>query len=261
MNIKTIRLVIVQPPVSKRPSEWDTPVDEMEVFRKQVTAAGQHALAVATIEKPDAYVHHQRPGEEQCEYCKGKANCTKYAALVGDTVFGSLEKLGDQETKPYEPHDVNLIASYYLKLKMIRDWCDAISEEAERMAKDGTITAEAHGLKFVREMRGVRRAWANESEAEQALLKSLNKADVYNLKLISPTDAEKKLKDKPRTWKKFEELIIKSDGSLKLVHISDKREAVSVAPNSDGFEDISDEQPTPVQTPAPEPVVDIDDLL
>jgi hypothetical protein len=56
---------------------------------------------------------------------------------------------------------------------------------------------------------------------------------------VSPTQAEKLLKDSPRRWRKVSGLIQRNDGKPTLVSESDKRPALN--PASD-FEPIKDEE-------------------
>jgi hypothetical protein len=75
------------------------------------------------------------------------------------------------------------------------------------------------------------RKWDNEKAAEE-LLKSmrLKQHEMYNFKIISPTDAEKLLKDTPKRWKRLNKpgIITQSDGSLSIAPESDPRPAVVI---------------------------------
>ncbi|MEQ1742740.1 MAG: DUF2800 domain-containing protein, partial [Candidatus Nitrotoga sp.] len=77
------------------------------------------------------------------------------------------------------------------------------------------------------------------------LLKSMRiKHDVmYDYKLASPTTLEKQLKAGaigPRQWPKLQDMIVRSEGSLKLVVESDKRPAVQVMPALDDMPDLNE---------------------
>jgi hypothetical protein len=69
----------------------------------------------------------------------------------------------------------------------------------------------------------------SDTEAEQ-LFKSfrMTTEEMYDLKLISPTTAEKRLKEHPKRWHKVIPLITQSDGALSVASESDKRPAVTV---------------------------------
>jgi hypothetical protein len=65
----------------------------------------------------------------------------------------------------------------------------------------------------------------------------LKQEQMYNFKLISPTQADKLLaKESPRRWKKVEALITQHDGSPSVAPESDKRPALVIAPPADDFE-------------------------
>jgi hypothetical protein len=70
----------------------------------------------------------------------------------------------------------------------------------------------------------------------------LKQEQMYNFKLISPTQADKLLaKESPRRWKKVEALITQRDGSPSVAPESDKRPALVIAPPSDDFEVVTEE--------------------
>jgi hypothetical protein len=105
------------------------------------------------------------------------------------------------------------------------------------------------GVKLVQGRRGARQ-WLSTEEAE-ALLKSmrLKQEQMYNFKLISPTQADKLLaKESPRRWKKVEALITQRDGSPSVAPESDKRPALVIAPPADDFEVVSYSSDGPTYT-------------
>ncbi len=86
------------------------------------------------------------------------------------------------------------------------------------------------------------RAWGNETEAE-ATLKGfrLKREEMYSMKLISPTQAEKLIKkDNPRRWTKLESLITRAEGKPVVTLESDPRPALVLTPEND-FDDVTDE--------------------
>lgn len=72
------------------------------------------------------------------------------------------------------------------------------------------------------------------------MLKSFRlKADeMYTKKVISPTVAEKMLKDQPKRWNKAKTLVTQSEGGIHVAPMSDKREALKVTPIADQFPDL-----------------------
>jgi hypothetical protein len=98
------------------------------------------------------------------------------------------------------------------------------------------------GAKLVQGRKGARK-WSDSEEAEK-LFKGmrLKQEQMYNFKLISPTQAEKLLaKESPRRWKKVEALITQPAGSPSVAPDSDKREALVIQPVADDFEAVTAE--------------------
>lgn len=268
MEITNIRLAISQPLVRKAPSESDITVDALDSGIRYIKARAFHTMQVWKEEKPEAYHHHQKPGEKQCSYCKAKVDCQKYKEMVAEVVFNNdkaldgfdtVDLVGAEQAKTYMPIEPNLLAGHFLRVPLIRAWCDAIEARTFQAVKSGEVT-EKHGLKLVSGKKG-NRAWDDPAEVE-GMFKSmkLTKDEMYSYTLISPTKAEELLKESnPRKWTKAEKHIKQSDGSPKVVHVSDKRPAINLKPNAEGMEIVEDEpvqetvvkeSPPPVQTQA-----------
>lgn len=111
---------------------------------------------------------------------------------------------------------------------MIEGFAKAVRAETERRLLAGKFTDARY--KLVEGRQGAR-SWNNESEAEAELKKMRLKVDqMYDFKLISPTTAEKVLKEaNPRKWNKLQPLIGRSDGKPSVAPASDKRPALSMA--------------------------------
>lgn len=111
---------------------------------------------------------------------------------------------------------------------MIEGFAKAVRAEVERRLLAGKFTDARY--KLVEGRQGAR-SWTNEGEAEAALKAMRLKVDqMYDFKLISPTTAEKVLKEaNPRKWNKLQPLIGRSDGKPSVAPASDKRPALSMA--------------------------------
>jgi hypothetical protein len=128
------------------------------------------------------------------------------------------------------------------KIEAIRKWCDAIEQEAYTLAVERG--ERIPGFKVVEGKAGNRK-WSSDEEVTE-LLKSMRiKHEVmYDYKLASPTSLEKQFKAGaigPRQWPKLQDMIVRSEGSLKLVVESDKRPAVQVMPALDDMPDLQSE--------------------
>lgn len=111
---------------------------------------------------------------------------------------------------------------------MIEGFAKAVRAEVERRLLAGKFTDARY--KLVEGRQGAR-SWTSEEEAEAALKAMRLKVDqMYDFKLISPTTAEKVLKEaNPRKWTKLQPLIGRSDGKPSVAPASDKRPALSMA--------------------------------
>lgn len=121
------------------------------------------------------------------------------------------------------------------RLATLLDACDmlesfpkAVRAEVERRLLKGEFTDARY--KLVEGRQGAR-SWVSEEEAEAALKAMRLKVDqMYDFKLISPTTAEKVLKEaNPRKWNKLQPLIGRSDGKPSVAPASDKRPALNLA--------------------------------
>ena len=122
---------------------------------------------------------------------------------------------------------------------MIEGFAKAVRAEVERRLLAGKFTDARY--KLVEGRQGAR-SWTSEEEAEAALKAMRLKVDqMYDFKLISPTTAEKVLKEaNPRKWTKLQPLIGRSDGKPSVAPASDKRPALSMA-IADSFEVLTEE--------------------
>ena len=111
---------------------------------------------------------------------------------------------------------------------MIEGFAKAVRAEVERRLLAGKFTDARY--KLVEGRQGAR-SWVNEEQAEAALKAMRLKVDqMYDFKLISPTTAEKVLKEaNPRKWNKLQPLIGRSDGKPSAAPASDKRPTLSMA--------------------------------
>ena len=122
---------------------------------------------------------------------------------------------------------------------MIEGFAKAVRAEVERRLLAGKFTDARY--KLVEGRQGAR-SWTSEEEAEAALKAMRLKVDqMYDFKLISPTTAEKVLKEaNPRKWNKLQPLIGRSDGKPSVAPASDKRPALSMA-IAEQFEELAAE--------------------
>lgn len=244
-DFQTVRVMICQPR-SGGTSEWVTTVADLLQFGERA------AEAVKRVEAAEASAKHDleweavylNPGEKQCRWCPAKATCPELRNEVTKTVFmhtaATPEDFADEvvpDKKHIEPADSAWLAATMAKTDLIEIWIKAIRAEVEKRLLAGD---EVPGYKLVRGKQG-NRAWSDETAAEDLLRKQfrLKIEDAYEMKLISPTAAEKLLaKESPKRWAKCAPLIARSEGKIHVAPLDDKREAISVTAVADEFEAI-----------------------
>lgn len=256
-DIEQVCLVISQPRAGKAPSEWSLSVEELQAFGVKAKARAEMALyclrgdddtppfTAGSDAEADDLLHTGwlLPAEDACKYCKAKATCPALRAEVADMVrtCGETPATPDEFQSmevgmPVAEWHPNWIAACLSKVDMIEDWCAAVRKEAEARLHAGESVP---GFKLIQGKRGNRK-WTSEEEVE-ALLKSmrLKQDEMYDFKLISPTTAEKLLKESPKRWTKVQALITQAEGRPTIAPESDKRPALTITNVADEFSDIA----------------------
>ncbi|QKM47746.1 hypothetical protein B7760_01770 [Burkholderia glumae] len=236
VDFQRVNIVIHQPRVRETPSEWAITPAELEAWIDETARpAAQRAMLYIGSETP-LVLSDFNPGEKQCKFCKAKAVCPALAAHVEQTIGADFETIS---TEPHATDNVMFLDNerlglIYGSLDLIDGWMKAVRGRIEYEL------LQAHpvpGVKLVAGRRGAR-AW-NDPEAAEALLKSmrLKQDQMYNFKLISPTQADKLLRqDSPRRWKKVEAQIVQREGRPSVAPDSDSRPALVITPPEDDFE-------------------------
>lgn len=222
----SVRLVISQPKVSRMPSEWATDVPTLREFALDASAAAmRYGLGDST------------PGETQCRWCSQSGTCSALAARVQAEVGAQLEDLGTEDKGRQDELLRGLtsaadIARAMAAVGLVEDWCSAIRAEAERRLKSG---AEVAGFKLVAGKRGIR-AWADPASAEAAIAAVLSD-HAFERTLVSPTKAERLLRDNAPGWQQLLPLITQAEGKPSVARTHDKRPALEFRPVADQFHD------------------------
>ena len=234
------RLVISQPRVRRAPSEWDTSVEALiewaDTHARRTVADCITAAFGGNVEE------FLNPGEKQCKFCRAKATCPALREEVAFT-FAERQPASPDEFRNLEPAhetDADWISAALDKVDMIEDWCKAIRAEAEKRLLAGD---EVPGYKVVAGKRGARQ-WIDSGAVEEYLRKTLRLTieQAYDLKLISPTSAEKLKKSGvigDRQWTKIQELITQSTGKPHVAPVTDSRPALEITPVVEDFADLT----------------------
>lgn len=249
-DFDTVRLFIHQPRLN-HVSEWALTVEELEAFGERAQEAAASVIVMFNIADCEGVetlpLENFTPGEKQCRFCKAKGGlCAAEAQArlntVADDFVDLTQPVGEQLTDAAKriPLLTNeQLADIYSQVGLIESFCKAV---CDRVSAELNAGHPVPGFKLVTGKQG-NRAWGDE-EAARALLKDqfrYKTEEVFDLKLISPTKAEKLIKKaSPRRWTKVEALITRADGKPTVAPESDPRPALNINPVND-FDDVSDD--------------------
>jgi hypothetical protein len=249
-DFETVRLFIHQPRLN-HVSEWALTVEELQAFGERAQEAAANVIVMFNIADCEGVetlpLENFTPGEKQCRFCKAKGGlCAAEAQArldaVKDDFVDLTQPVGEQlaeAAKRVPMLTTEQLADIYSQVGLIEAFCKAVSDRVNSELNAGHPVP---GFKLVSGKQG-NRAWSNE-EAARALLKDqfrYKDSDVFSMKLISPTQAEKLIKkEKPRRWTKVEALITRADGKPTVAPESDPRPALNINPVND-FDDVSDD--------------------
>lgn len=249
-DFETVRLFIHQPRLN-HVSEWALTVEEFQAFSERAQEAAASVIVMFNIAECDGVnslpLENFTPGEKQCRFCKAKGGlCSAEAQArlnaVADDFVDLTQQVGEQLADAAErvPLLTNeQLADIYSQVGLIESFCKAVCDRVNAELNAGHPVP---GFKLVTGKQG-NRAWSDE-EAARALLKDqfrYKTEEVFDLKLISPTKAEKLIKKaSPRRWTKVEALITRADGKPTVAPESDPRPALNINPVND-FDDVSDD--------------------
>lgn len=236
---KRVVLGIHQPRVRTGPSIWEVSVEELEAFRKEVEEAALYSRTVLLDVPPEQYIDHLTPGEKQCQWCRAKTSCVKLEQYVAENVGADFEDLDALREMVHSPKKLSpaTLGQKMAAIPLIEMWAGAVRAQVE---SDLFAGKEVDGYKIVEGKKGNRK-WSNDDAAVEALRKQrLNKGQIYKSTLISPTQAQALLKDRPRAWQKIEELVTQSPGKPSVAPESDPRPAISVSAEPTDFDVVDD---------------------
>lgn len=268
-DITSVRLFIHQPKIHNEPSEWACTVHELMAFAEEARRATKLCVAAEHAHKgvaSDGFAAtYLRPGDEQCRFCKAAGTCPALAGKVQEVIGADFETIVEFQALPHpdlseeDPvgggplYNGAALATCMQAAPLVETWLKAVRAETERRLLAGQ---EVPGFKLVQGKKGARK-W-DDPEAAEVALKTfrLKVEEMYQLKLISPTQAEKLTKPAedgkpligPRQWPKLSALITQNDGKPSVAPADDKRPALVIAPAIDDFEPVT-------ETPALEALV------
>lgn len=217
-----INLFIFQPRIKGAGGCWVVPLEELLSFGEKVEKAGKATQA----KSPKFFA-----SEEVCRFCDAKSICDEYQrhnlALIG-LVF---EDLDSPELELSEPQSMTLsrCATVVKNTSNINTWLDVVYA---RVLGEALAGEETPGVKLVHGRKG-NRYWTDEEVVSGLIEKELG-ADAYIKKLISPTEAEKRLSSD--VWGGVRAWIDQAEAKPILVDEKDKRSAITPPNVVDVFE-------------------------
>lgn len=208
-------VMVIHQPRLNHVSEWN-------ISREQLLAFGEDARlsALAALHSDEPRLV---PGEKQCRWCRAKATCPALREEIHDTVGGiaTVADFADLAVVDTAP-----LAAAMSRVDLVEQWCKAIRAEVERRLLN---SEPVPGFKLVEGRKG-NRAWTNEKTVEELMKRlKMTRDQMYDLKVISPTTAEKVLKIATRKWEMVSRLIKRADGKPSVAPATDKRPEMVVS--------------------------------
>jgi hypothetical protein len=223
-----------------------------ERVREKIGAPGRDVSPDEILEAAPGLVFHPEEGDGgSCRWCKCKSWCPKRLSasledldtpvLNAEDMLAVMPDLDKKELKLPTADRVHLTAErlglsslgddYLVKLyrakKGITRFLEDVEEALEGRLLDGE---EIDGVQLVMGREG-NRAWANEEAADTFLAgQKISADDRYTRKVISPSAAEKLLKEKElskRAQTRFNELVTRSPAKRVIALADDKRPAIT----------------------------------
>ena len=260
LGLKTLRIGIYQPKVfTSGLEDWVCTLEDLRQFAnlaRSKAASVRNAEAMhgkIPMEEWDRTFLNQNPNEEECAFCRAMPTCPSAQRKVVEVVGADFNVIAEE---PPAMTDVVSAATPVVDLgaKMasvgfIEDWCKAVRAETERRLLNRQ-EVPGFGLELGRQ--GPRK-WTDKDAVEELVRKQfrLREADVFNMKLKSPTQFEDQLtkpaegEEKPvlgpRQWKKLQEMVTRSDPKPSVKPASTiKKPYTPPAPSDEDFTTVAD---------------------
>lgn len=206
-QIQTVTLHVVQPAIENFDT-YDVTIDEMYNW--------VHGTLAIAINKCASAVNEFNPGIEQCRWCEAKNHCRTRLDEAQDIAIRLFEAAETLATCPNPEELVRLINKAAAVERAIKDIRLYIQTDMMK----GIVYP---GLKLVTGRSN--RSWINEKNTIKWLAENTEIEELFNSKLLSPSQIEKEVKTLKKN-KDFMTLYNKPPGKIALVPDSDPRPAL-----------------------------------
>ena len=247
-EVDTVRLVICQPRTGNgAPKEWVVSYHDLQLFAREVERAGvQIQAGLKMFAETGVHTLPFKVTEKGCRFCKAKGTCPTLASHVQGMAMVGFEDLTQTATDPARlvaARAHGKLGEWMDAVDIVELWIKGVRAAVETALLAGQDVIGRDGAyKLVQGRRGARK-WAD-AAATEALFKQfrLKTEEMYSFTLITPTAAEKLLKnDHPRQWEKTVELVTQSEGAVSVASATDKRPAVVKTGSTEGFTAVLDQ--------------------
>lgn len=202
-GIKEFQLVIFQPAISDQPSVWRPSHIDLKEFSERVLETEKEILEGRA---------KLNPHEDACRFCPAKSKCPALAKMSHELAV-----------KEFKPQDLSAeqVADILEKRATIIDFLDAVEAHAEKSLLAGN-SIPRHKLVHGR----ANRRWIHDDDTVARDLYDVFGIEPWKKEIVSPAQAEKLIPKDQHS--QLAGLITKPEGKPTLVHISDKRPAITV---------------------------------
>lgn len=223
-DITAVRLVIFQP-YAGGADEWDTTPEALELFGKFASKAALKAIDAFERGKKGLKPADFRPGNDACQWCRFAEKCTAKRKAVTGT-----RNPADVDVKHEVEMSIGQLKAEWDKLPLMRQHIADIEKAMYAALMRGE---QVEGLKLV-EGRPGNRSWDDPGNVADLLRTTAEEKAMYKEVLLSPTEAEKAVKETlPELWERIEPRIVRKPGQPSIATADDKRPAWTPVSDTD----------------------------
>ena len=245
-DFETIVVAIDQPRLGKKMTEnrWTLSINDLLEFG-EVVSDGAKLVHAAEIDRIDEvkFRKYLNPGEKQCQFCKAKAVCPALREeMIAATAGVEMAPASVEDFAAFVPLEVtpetspNYLSVAMAKVDLVETWCKAVRAQVFELLASGK---PVDGFKLVRGRAGPRKWLDDAVVAEIMKFKfKMKMHEIHDMKVISPTEAEKritKLQGGAKKWEDMQPMITRSDGKPSVAPATDKRPAITLAASAEDF--------------------------